>query len=33
VEILRKVKKWLMKVCTRLVNDDDVCTVKYSELK
>jgi hypothetical protein len=33
VVILRKVKRWLMKVCTRFVNDDIVYTVKYSELK
>lgn len=32
VVILRTLKRWLMKVCTRLVNDI-IYTVKYSELK
>ena len=32
VVILRTLKRWLMIVCTRLVNDI-IYTVKYSELK
>jgi len=32
VLIFRKVKWWLMKLCTILVNDDIIFMVKYSEL-